>query len=81
MPKQLLKLEAAQPGEVCAGFLLVKKEHVASNGAELYTLRHEKTGAELLYFDARTKTAPSPSASRPCRRTTRACSTFSSTAS
>ena len=51
MPKQLLKLEAAQPGEVCAGFLLVKKEHVASNGAELYTLRHEKTGAELLYFD------------------------------
>ena len=23
MPKQLLKLEAAQPGEVCAGFLLV----------------------------------------------------------
>ena len=51
MPKQLLKLEAAQPGEVCAGFLLVKKEHVAANGAELYTLRHQKTGAELLYFD------------------------------
>ncbi len=51
MPKQLLKLEAAQPGEVCAGFLLVKKEHVDANGATLYTLRHQKTGAELLYFD------------------------------
>lgn len=51
MPTQLSKLETAQPGEVCAGFRLVKKEPVAANGATLYTLRHEKTGAELLYFD------------------------------
>lgn len=38
-------------GEVCHGFKLSKKEHVTSKGATLYTLRHEKTGAELLYFD------------------------------
>ena len=40
-----------QPGDICCGFELVKKEHVASHDAECYTMRHKKTGAELLYFD------------------------------
>ena len=51
MQKLLSKLSAAQSGEICSGFRLIKKEHVAAKSAELYTLRHEKTGAELLYFD------------------------------
>ncbi len=37
--------------EACYGFKLLKKEFIASKNADLYTLRHEKTGAELLYFD------------------------------
>ena len=49
MQKLLSKLSAAQPGEICSGFRLVKKEYVAAKSAELYTLRHEKTGAELLF--------------------------------
>ena len=51
MQKLLSKLSAAQSGEICSGFRLIKKEYVAAKSAELYTLRHEKTGAELLYFD------------------------------
>lgn len=38
-------------GEVVSGFELVKKEYVESKSAELYTMRHVKSGAELLYFD------------------------------
>ena len=44
-------LAAAQIGDVCSGFRLVKKEFVASKNADFYTLRHEKTGTELVYFD------------------------------
>ena len=51
MPNEMIKLSAAKPGDLCAGFRLVKKEYVASREADLYTLRHEKTGTELLYFD------------------------------
>lgn len=38
-------------GDVVYGFRLLKKEFVASKYADFYTLRHEKTGAELFYFD------------------------------
>lgn len=51
MQKELLRLDAMQPGELCAGFRLVKKEPVASLDGELYTLVHEKTRAQLLYLD------------------------------
>ena len=51
MQKELLKLASAQPGDFCAGFRLVKKEAVAALDAELYTLVHEKTRAQLLYLD------------------------------
>ena len=51
MPNEMIKLSAAKPGDLCVGFRLVKKEYVASREADLYTLRHEKTGTELLYFD------------------------------
>lgn len=51
MQKQALKLAAAQPGDTLSGFELVKKEYITSKAADLYTLRHKKTGAELLYFD------------------------------
>ena len=51
MQTQTCKLADARPGDCCAGFRLVKSEYVASKAAQLYTLRHEKTGAELLYFD------------------------------
>ena len=70
MQTELLRLRTANIGQTCAGFRLVKKEYVPSKHADLYTLRHEKTQAELL----------SPLPSRPCRRTTPAFSTFSSTA-
>ena len=46
-----IKLSAAAVGDVCRGFRLVNKQYVESKAADLYTLRHEKTGAELLYFD------------------------------
>lgn len=44
-----LSLSALHPGDVFTGFQLVKKEVVEAIGAELYTLRHQKTGAQLLY--------------------------------
>lgn len=44
-------LEKMQPGEICCGFKLLKKEQVQSLSAECYTMEHEKTGAQLLYFD------------------------------
>ena len=51
MQTELLRLKTANIGQLCAGFRLVKKEYVPSKHANLYTLRHEKTQAELLYFD------------------------------
>ena len=51
MQTELLRLSAANIGQLCAGFRLVKKEYVPSKHADLYTLLHEKTKAELLYFD------------------------------
>lgn len=44
-------LEKMQSGEICCGFKLLKKEQVQSLSAECYTMEHEKTGAQLLYFD------------------------------
>ncbi len=46
-----VSLTAARPGDLCSGFRLVKKQHVDSQNGDSYTLRHEKTGAALLYFD------------------------------
>lgn len=51
MNKTMNKLEAIDIGGSFEGFRLAKKEYVQSKNAELYTMRHEKTGAELLYFD------------------------------
>lgn len=45
------KLKQMNTGAELFGFSLVKKEFVPSQNAELYTLKHIKTGAELLYFD------------------------------
>lgn len=45
------QLKNLNTGEVLNGFSLVKKEYSLSQCAELYTFKHEKTGAELLYFD------------------------------
>ena len=49
--KKQNQLDILQPGGVCCGFQLIKKEYVASHAANLYTMKHEKTGTELLYFD------------------------------
>lgn len=46
-----MRLKELQPKESYFGFRLIKKEDVASKNGTLYTLFHEKTGAELLYFD------------------------------
>lgn len=51
MKNQLLKSETAKPSETVFGFELIKKEYVESKKAQLYTFKHIKTGAELLYFD------------------------------
>ncbi len=51
MKNQTSSLSALPINGVCHGFQLVKKETVASKSAVLYTLKHQKTGAELLYFD------------------------------
>ena len=40
-----------QPGDICCGFELVKREYAASHDADCYIMRHVKTHAELLYFD------------------------------
>ncbi len=45
------KLKTARVGDRLFGFVLEKREFAAGKNADLYTLRHEKTGAELLYFD------------------------------
>ena len=49
--ERMSNLETTGIGGIFEGFRLVKKEYVESKRAELYTMRHEKTGAELLYFD------------------------------
>ncbi len=41
----------AELGQVVFGFELIKKEYVESIDSKLYTFRHVKTGAELLYSD------------------------------
>ena len=51
MPNQVSNLTNMQPGDVCCGFQLIKKEYMTSHAADCYTMRHEKSGAELLYFD------------------------------
>ena len=51
MIRENVKLTDAQPGDICCGFELEKKQYVASKAATLYTMRHKKCGAELLYFD------------------------------
>ena len=45
------KLFEANVGDALFGFELVKRERVESASAELYTMKHKKTGADLLYFD------------------------------
>lgn len=45
------KLCDIEPGGVTAGFELEKKQYVEAKKATLYTLRHKKCGARLLYFD------------------------------
>lgn len=42
-------LATLTPGEEIFGFRLEKKQQVSANDTCLYTLRHKKTGAELLY--------------------------------
>ena len=51
MQELLSRLAESEIGGLCSGFRLIKKQEVASISAEMYTLRHEKTGAELIYFD------------------------------
>lgn len=45
------KLCDLEPGGVTSGFELEKKQYVEAKKATLYTLRHKKCGARLLYFD------------------------------
>lgn len=51
MQREGLQLKETQLQEVCHGFQLLKKEYVEGKAADLYTLRHVKTGADLLFFD------------------------------
>ena len=44
-------LKTAGINDIVSGFRLIKKEFVKSKNADLFTLRHEKSGAQLLYFD------------------------------
>lgn len=45
------KLTELELGGETAGFVLEKKQYVEAKKATLYTLRHKKCGAQLLYFD------------------------------
>ena len=45
------KLCDLEPGGVTSGFELEKRQYVEAKKATLYTLRHKKCGARLLYFD------------------------------
>lgn len=51
MQEKMLKFKSTQTNEICYGFRLIKSEYVSSKNGTLYTLCHEKTKAELLYFD------------------------------
>ncbi len=51
MTAEMKKLTDLEPGTVTAGFRLEKKQYVPAKKGTLYTLRHEKCGARLLYFD------------------------------
>ena len=51
MQHQVSSLQSLQPGETRFGFELIRSEAVPSLHAQLYTLRHQKTGAALLYLD------------------------------
>ena len=51
MQEKTVSLKSLPQGAVLHGFELKKKEFVSSKNAELYTLCHQKTQAELLYFD------------------------------
>lgn len=42
-----------QPGDIFCGFELVKVDRAKRLDAQVYTMRHKKTGAELLYIDRR----------------------------
>ena len=43
------KLREMMPGDVLQGFEIVSKQEIASVGATLFMLRHQKTGAQVLY--------------------------------
>lgn len=45
------KLCDLEPGGVTSGFELENRQYVEAKKATLYTLRHKKCGARLLYFD------------------------------
>ena len=45
------QFEAMQSGDRCCGFRLLKKEYMAAHDGTCYTMQHEKSGAQLLYFD------------------------------
>ena len=51
MITEKIKLTELEPGGIVSGFELEKKEYVEAKKATLYTLRHKKCGAQLLYFD------------------------------
>lgn len=46
-----MDFETLSPNGLYCGFRLLRKQFVSAHSANLYTLCHEKTGAELLYFD------------------------------
>lgn len=54
MQDKMMKVAQWSVGQVGFGFELVRKEQVEAIGATVYTMRHVKTGAQLLY------------SSRPC---------------
>ncbi len=51
MNEKSKKMREAKIGDTLFGFELLKKEYVASKDSTLYTMKHIKTAAELLYFD------------------------------
>lgn len=51
MNEQTITLQQLQPGDICCGFELIRKEHVEAYDADCYILCHTKTGTELLYVD------------------------------
>ncbi len=51
MITEKIKLSELEQGGCVSGFELEKKEYIEAKKAQLYTLRHKKCGARLLYFD------------------------------